>query len=432
MYNALKSIKSKKFIIFLMVVQFAYGITILNEIYGLVNIAKDKKAKFEKVVPSDNSYILEVNGGPDIYNHYGELENMYSKILKETENSRYINNIYIAYPSIVYTEDYWDEEIGIKYDSINPFARQVSNIIIDRNFYEKYDFKVVKGRTLKESDFDKDYRKENIPILLGNEYIEKIDIGHVFERNNVAWVDRKNLKDIEKALKREKVKFEVVGILEKNPIPIPTEFTSNISSTVGYSNAISVIPSVKDYMSYNAGEGLGETGIYLEAKVGATDSNIQKEIEKIINEYLKENKISASLSVELIKIDKAGIDLGLDKNINNAKMLGGVMVLLSLLGITITMVGDVKKRRKEFGIKISQGASLKDLCLEIMFEIGILISIAIIISWAFIISRYGIEAITVKTALNSILVIVISSVMTSLLPIYEMKNLEVKDLLRGK
>ncbi|MGL5480161.1 MAG: ABC transporter permease [Clostridium sp.] len=432
MYNALKSIKSKKFIIFLMVVQFAYGITILNEIYGLVNIANDKKAKFEKVVPSDNSYILEVNGGPDIYNHYGELENMYSKILKETENSRYINNIYIAYPSIVYTEDYWDEEIGIKYDSINPFARQVSNIIIDRNFYEKYDFKVVKGRTLKESDFDKDYRKENIPILLGNEYIEKIDIGHVFERNNVAWVDRKNLKDIEKALKREKVKFEVVGILEKNPIPIPTEFTSNISSTVGYSNAISVIPSVKDYMSYNAGEGLGETGIYLEAKVGATDSNIQKEIEKIINEYLKENKISASLSVELIKIDKAGIDLGLDKNINNAKMLGGVMVLLSLLGITITMVGDVKKRRKEFGIKISQGASLKDLCLEIMFEIGILISIAIIISWAFIISRYGIEAITVKTALNSILVIVISSVMTSLLPIYEMKNLEVKDLLRGK
>lgn len=432
MYNALKSIKSKKFIIFLMVVQFAYGITILNEIYGLVNIAKDKKATFEQVVPSYNSYILGVKGGPDIYNYYGELENMYSKMLKDTENSRYINKIYTAHPSLVYRENYWDEEIGMKYESINPLGIDVSDVIIDRNFYEKYDFKVVKGRTLKESDFDKDYKKENIPILLGNEYIEKIDIGQVLERSNVAWVDRKNLKDIEKALKMEKVKFEVVGILEKNPIPIPTESISSISSTVFYSNAISVMPSVKGYMSYNAGEGLGGTGVYIEAKVGASDANIQKEIEKIINEYLKENKISASLSVELIKIDKAGIELGLDKNINNAKMLGGVTVLLSLLGITITMVGDVKKRRKEFGIKISQGASLKDLCLELMFEIGILISIAIIISWAFIISRYGIEAITVKTALNSILVIVISSVITSLLPIYEMKNLEVKDLLRGK
>ena len=59
-----------------------------------------------------------------------------------------------------------------KYESIPDYEQgmYIGEILINENFLNHYNFTISSGRNLKAEDFKKDYKKENIPILLGNEF----------------------------------------------------------------------------------------------------------------------------------------------------------------------------------------------------------------------------------------------------------------------
>lgn len=427
MYNAIKTLKSKKFIVFLMIIQLAYGITILNDVFSLVGVENKKLNNFNKMVDNENTYLIEVEGGEYIYNFYDDLDDIYDEIGKlESVRKTYL---VFPFPMIV---DKIDNINNDKYENIKNGYLHQSKILIDSNFNNKYKLKVVEGRTLDKNDFNKDYRKENIPILLGNDFIGKKKIGEIYNINDIASVNKENRKENDPELIYEDINFEVVGFLEKDAIPVTTDKTGSIASSVIFSDSITIIPAVKNYLSFGTGVALGDMGVYVECYEGITEEKIKSDIENILKKYKEESKVKDHLEPQVRLIEREGTKAALKNNINNSKILGGILVFLSTLGIASTMIGDIKNRKNEFGIKISQGASINTICKEMIYEILILVSLSVILALIFLLSKYGIKAITIKLILTDIIIISLITTIISILPIRIIKKIEIVKLLRGK
>lgn len=424
MYNAIKTLKSKKFIIFLMIVQLAYGITILNDVFSLVGIENKKLNNFNKMVDNENTYLIEVEGGENIYNFYDDLDDIYDEIGK----LKSVRKTYIVFPFPMIIEEI-DSINNEKYESIENGYLNQSKILIDSNFNNKYKLKVVEGRSLDKDDFNKDYRKENIPILLGNDFIDKKKLGDIYKVNTFSSVNR---KENDPQLIYKDINFEVVGFLEKDAIPVTTDKTGEIATSVIFSDAITIIPAVKDYLSFGTGVALGDMGAYVECFEGITEEKINSDIENILKKYKEESKVKDDLEPQVRLIEREDTKEALKNNINNSKILGGILVLLSTLGIASTIIGDIKNRKNEFGIKMSQGASINTICKEMICEIFILVSLSIILALVFLLSKYGIKVITIKLILSDVIIILLITTIISILPIRIIKKMEIVKLLRGK
>lgn len=427
MYNAIKTLKSKKFIVFLMIIQLAYGITILNDVFSLVGVENKKLNNFNKMVDNENTYLIEVEGGEYIYNFYNDLDDIYDEIGKLES----VRKTYIVFPFPMIVDEI-DNINNDKYENIENGYLHQSKILIDSNFNNKYKLKVVEGRTLDKNDFNKDYRKENIPILLGNDFIGKKKIGEIYNIKDIASVNKENRKENDPELIYEEINFEVVGFLEKDAIPVTTDKLGSIASSVIFSDAITIIPAVKNYLSFGTGVALGDMGAYVECYEGITEEKIKSDIENIIKKYKEESKVKDHLEPQVRLVEREGTKEALKNNINNSKILGGILVFLSTLGIASTMIGDIKNRKNEFGIKISQGASINTICKEMIYEILILVSLSVILALIFLLSKYGIKAITIKLILTDIIIISLITTIISILPIRVIKKMEIVKLLRGK
>ena len=173
-------------------------------------------------------------------------------------------------------------------------------------------------------------------------------------------------------------------------------------------------------------------GVYVECYEGITEEKIKSDIENILKKYKEESKVKDHLEPQVRLIEREGTKAALKNNINNSKILGGILVFLSTLGIASTMIGDIKNRKNEFGIKISQGASINTICKEMIYEILILVSLSVILALIFLLSKYGIKAITIKLILTDIIIISLITTIISILPIRIIKKIEIVKLLRGK
>ncbi|MEG1482443.1 ABC transporter permease [Clostridium sp.] len=430
MYNAIRSLKSKKFIAFLMVIQLSYGLTILNKVYSLVGIEENKVNNFKSMVDGQNNYLVEVgNDSPDIYEYYDELDGIYA----EMEKLDFVKKTYEVFPFGTRFNELDKHNEG-KYDHL-PFGDlYYAKILIDKNFHNKYDFKVVEGRTFEDDDFNKDYKKETIPILVGNEFLGNVNLGDIYEITDYSSVKKDALGKKEIELIKGKVKFEIVGFLDKEAIPITTTKMNNIASQIIYSDAITIIPAVKDFLGFGTGVALGDMGAYVECYENLIENTVKEKMDNFINEYIKEHNLDVELQSNVKNIDSENksISTFLENNSTNSKILGYTLVFLSVIGIAATILGDIKNRRKEFGIKLSQGASLKILCKELVFEVILLVLLSIIISTAFIVSKYGFSGMNIKLIVGNIIELFIVTLIISVLPILTIRKMNVIDLLRGR
>ena len=60
------------------------------------------------------------------------------------------------------------------------------------------------------------------------------------------------------------------------------------------------------------------------------------------------------------------------------------MILLAIIGITTAILGELKQRRKEFGIRMACGASIKDISKEIIIKVLILSFISAILGFLYV------------------------------------------------
>lgn len=425
MFKAIKRIKKMGAIGFLIIIQLSIGLTMINTSGRLFEDSQTRKRGIEKLFDIDNTTLVKVNpiGG---YEKHEDLWSVFlyaldgKNIYKELKQSGIIKDYYLYGSNSNLQEVFW-ESIPKKYENMPEHTKgaYIGEVLINENFLNHYELKISSGRNLTEEDFKKDYKKDNIPMLMGNELEGVYKLGETFKFKYYSEAIRTGEETVE--AKEDFITFEIVGFLERNAIPISNGPIELFASTLLYSDGIKVIPSVENFIGYNAVCESVNTGIFLERGIGVSE----EELVKILNEKLKEHKLHANL---YSLSNTTSVIESYERDVKSSLVLGALLLIISMIGTSCIMLGQLNKRKKEFGIKIAMGATLNEIAKDIFLEILTMAMIASIISLV-LNAKAGIGLSIVF--INIILVTVIALII-GIFPIKEIKKMKVIELVRGK
>lgn len=315
------------------------------------------------------------------------------------------------------------EKIPNKYKNLSKIQKEdyTSNILINKEFYKHYDLKISSGRNFKDSDFDLDYKTTNIPILLGKDFEGIFELGKVFPWKDISNVDeessKKSVEDTK--LEEDTVNFEVVGFLERNAIPTTTLPNQQFATSIIYSDIIAIIPTVKDFIYFTDGRGMAGTGVILEYPKGTDVKNLEETLQKKLRAYdLKGDEISLGA--------KNLITETYDRDVKSSIALGVLLLVLSMVGTSCIILGQLNKRKREFGIKIAMGATLKDISRDIIIEVLCIVIAASIIS-LFLNLKVGIG---INILILNLCLVTVMTILISIFPVREIKKMNVVELVK--
>ena len=200
-------------------------------------------------------------------------------------------------------------------------------------------------------DTNLDYKKDNIPILIGKDLKESFDIGDIIKTRNYATINDLG-----------EVSLEVVGIMDNHAIPSTKFYGDAFASSMFFGNGFTVIPTVDNFISLSYGAAIGDAGAILELAEGVKVDTIKK--------ILNENFNKLEFKVEISSLGKLNnMILSLHKDHKASLVLGAFLWILAIIGTTCLLLGIIKKRKKEFAIKLTVGASIEDIISEFRKEV---------------------------------------------------------------
>lgn len=419
MKRILKSIFRMRLIALLMIAQFAFSLALVNTTTLLNHFTVSKNKKLSQIFDIGNTYLIRVQGVQQgDMREYSFLSEVASSI-ESLKNENKISNAYTygwAPP--------FDITGHINYSTMDRVL--TAGLIVDKGFADRYDIEVEEGRSFKKEDFTLDYKKDAVPILLGSDYRGKIDLGHKFTINSVQ------NQDLNVNMTMDDITFEVVGFLKPNEL-VTINTKTNLSKGTNFSNMLMVFPSVDNFFAYNRGINLGDFGMFVELREGQTIEEVTKEINKVLESYSEKYGIKLGINTTLaLKSEFNPLSEAIDRDSSITKILSVILTILSAIGVTSTMLGELQRRKKEFGVRLSQGASPKRLCREIFSEILTISLISVVVS--FILAGYMNGEFFMSKELLAINVayVVGLSVIMSIVPILKIRKMNVVELIRGK
>lgn len=456
MYNALKSVKRMKKITKLIIIQLALGIAMLNTLLNIQDNATSKYDTFTNMFDVENTYLVRMHANNNVYNDFDTtlaIQNEIANKLYELKDLNEVNEVYSCFNGFVNKDikELGKEEYKIRDKSGSVFHDgTMVNLVIDENFFKHYSFSSDGGRSFTEEDFNKDYKKENIPIMIGSDYKDNIKIGDTF--NETKYYDEYD--QIE-----DKITFEVVGYIKDNSL-VSFVNKTNLFDAVKFSNSLMVTPNVKKCDWYfNIGIALNDVGMFIELKDGSDFKSVEAEIQSIISEFEEveveakpivnnfevpegeaqpiiqdvnlENQEKISFKYFNLKEDMGVITLNLKNNVNNTLLMGIALTLLSVIGIITAMLGEIRRRKKEFGIRLASGASIKILCKEMILEVMVMISIAVVFANLFLYLTDYSYFLKLSLVFKNIVFIFILTMIVSVIPVLNLKKNNVVDLIKG-
>lgn len=427
MINIFKSMMRKKLVLCLIVIQLSIGLYMVNVSSCVIIDKQIKLNNFTKLFNYNNTYVLKqfnTDKDRDYFKDCSDLSEL-EYTFKDLKEKGIIKNskIFFSFPCKV---DGLDEKCKKDYlalmnsDKFKQFYQLTSKILVNEDFINDYNIKINDGRNLTKDDFNIDYTRKEIPILVGLDYKGKINIGDTFKKTAIKF-DNNSIK---LGTKEVNLKFKVVGIMEKNAIPSLLAKSKFIENVV-YSDSLVVIPTIKNVEDFSSGLAINDLGIFVEL----SDISNLSLVEDALNAKLKNTGLY--ISSYSLKKDYLNIKSNLAKDTMNSLILGIVLLVISTIGITSIILGNLHKRRKEFGIRICAGATLTDLCKEISLEILLMNLSALALSYSYLffftdkkapVNIFNGIQLTINLLLILVLVIVIS--ITPILIIRKMKPAE--------
>ena len=425
MFKAIKRIKKIGAIGFLIIIQLSIGLTMVNTSGRLFEDSQNRKKGIESLFDINNTTMVRI---APIGGYEKNEEDIWSVILnaldgkdiyEELKRAGIIKDYYLYGSNVNIHGVFW-ENIPKKYENVLEVDKgaYIGEVLINENFLNHYNFKISSGRNLKAEDFKKDYKKENIPILLGNEFEKTQKLGDTFKIKYISEAVRTGPFEVDK--KQDFLTFEVVGFLERNAIPISNGPIELFAQTLLYSDGIKVIPSVEDFIGYNA---IGESvnaAIFLERGIGVKED----ELVKILNEKLKKHNLYANL---FSLSNTTTVIESYERDVKSSLALGFLLLVISIIGTSCIMLGQLNKRKREFGIKIAMGATLNEIAKEIFLEVLVMVIIASIIS---LILNIKVGVGLTLIGINLILVVIISFLI-AIIPVREIKKMNIVELVKG-
>lgn len=419
----LKSLCKRKFSSFLIVMQLTITICVLINSFIMVSstnylqnqvrhkgIDLDKTMKLYIYNPAFNSAFQEkYNKLEDYINDIPEITNFggfdfTNAVFKELEN----NSSYLAL-----------RENSIKGTFKEEFPTSSEMLMIDRNIYELLRIQIIEGQNLKKDDFYKD-EKEVIPILAGESYRNVLRIGEILTQ------------------KDNDVKYKIVGFVHKNSSWFnDQDYISNMFTNL---DDKFIIPYTKVERE-SIPEILSKSGAIFYTV------NDQEKVEYVKNIIdLKATSLnirvnSYSISEDLIKFKKNADDI-----LYISLFLALFLIVLSCLGISTVMMSSILSRKREFGIRMSAGASKSYIKKLIVGEVSFLAVISSIVAIVIVFidnlnsqqyAKYNdigvnpMENITPQCIMFISLITILIIIITTFIPLRKFNKIQTKELIGG-
>lgn len=278
MRNAIKSIGRMKLMSFLVVLELIVSLTILNTVTLNAREQAKKMNNFSKLYNFENTFnirtlikydaFLDESEKEEIIDIRENLQKMITEIndnrevkneLENLKNKGAIKKLYYNFPCP------WND-----FQQYCNSTEQQFQSMVNYDFINNYNLKIVDGRGFTKEDFDKDYTKETIPVVLGPSYMDKVKVGDIIEvehgigeqwiNNNVdECIDEKG----ECKVREFKLIYEVIGFYGKNEYPIlfiKTQFFNNLQ----FSDNVAIIPCIKGLDKWNQTVIVGDYGAFVE------------------------------------------------------------------------------------------------------------------------------------------------------------------------
>lgn len=399
------SIKSKMLFTLLSMVQIAITIILIVEV--LVSLStinyKERELKSEVGIDLDNTYQFMVygndNGIVDYRNELSEYVDIgsyrYDRCsINELENNQELINM-------MSTEDEKMSDVPI--------------LKADNNIFNMLDIQIVEGLNLKEEDFSLDEGK--MPIIFSEEYKGIVNIGDVLTSEllcvNIYEVIGFYNKDI-KWIPPNGVEFFGLEDLGKMAITMPSKEEKGFAL---YEKAVS-------------------NSTYI-----TSDSLSGEEIKRIAEEINKDY----GFNIEILSIQDI---LDRFKQGNYSLIMQNVffsifMIISACLGLTTNMSFSVIKRKREFGVRLANGFTKKDIKLLVLSEMLFITSVSTIVAMVFklsevyankqigIIEKVLVPQFTISDFIISIILVILIMLISSIVPLRSIENLQPKELIGG-
>lgn len=439
--KSLKSIFRMGKMAFFIMVQLAIAISIFNILNNLGSIGVHKTISefmdYENsrfLIIEEENLIEEVSMGKGMSygkpNELGLLVNEKKQdIHRELENLKRDGKIenFIIYQYTPQPREFYDslrkEGLEAKESSGRNLIPYDITAIINQGFLEEVDIKIKSGRTLIKDDFKRDYKKETIPILIGNQLEKIYKVGDKIKREGSSLNDRGDV------VNKEEFFFEVVGILEKDSIPISSFIYDNFLETMDLPNSLILIPENNQIEGYSLNVGEDSFGPIIKLNGNISE---EKLLLKIKESLLKIDSKLGNLKIRLEPV--AGQDeiiKFLYKDTNKIISIGVIIMVLSILGLTTVILGEINKRKREIGIRLAAGATINDIGKELIIEIFLLTLGSTTLSFWFMYLIIGIINLKASFIIGNLILIIIITFAIALIPLLEIRKLKVIELINN-
>lgn len=448
--NTLKSLKRMGKLGFLVIIQLAIGISILNiinnlgsssraktitnffdyensEFFIIVDPVLDRLKGEEKMSSEDYSKSIEISKRNKFL-----VENNHKiySILNKAKEEGLIENV-IVYSGMGIGEELFKKLLEKNFIEDKTFneIRYEEIILINEGFLKEDKLLVKEGRNLNSLDFNKSYMDGNIPILIGGNFKKIYKIGDVIKQSSYlkgSLNDNEEMKEIE-------FNFEVVGIVEDESVFTTNWLHDKFMESGDLLKSSIIVPITKDISRFSLDSVIFDSSNELYGPILKLNKNVDRKVlEKRLRELLSEineNEINLDFKLSPMASNSELVKF-LYNDSTKIIIIGITIIILSIMGLITIILGEMNKRKREFGIKLAVGATRKHIAKELVKEIFTLTFFSITISFWFMYLVIGRINLKPSFLLVNLFLMIILTILISVIPILEIKRLKVIDLIR--
>ncbi|MGL5576000.1 MAG: ABC transporter permease [Sarcina sp.] len=398
------SLKKNIFLNTILIFQLVLGMYAMYNSMILSNDIKNEAENINKYFNEGNVYNFRINNSDVIYDMEEEklkkIDSFYNQIDKiEGITLLYNQRLPINMPVF---EGYQEvSEFDGTFNEQGEQKFQAQCIFINNKVADAFNLKISEGKNFS-------LEKNENSFLVGKNFAKQFPIGSIIEHE---WNDENSV-----------VKGKVIGILEEEQ-KIPYSIFFNGKEYVDLDNTIVCLDSQLDVKGRVEGRA-GNNLIFF-------DKNLDKEqilkIKKqIINGFRK-------FGLEVGVIDGSKV-LNSELNVSKSKLeIYNMMSIVILITVSITFIisilNSIEKRKKEFGVYILNGATLKNIAMIIFTEIVIMI----VSAYVMFILYMKAKSINVESTLVIYigLMLPVYSLITMLIPLRKILKYPIQELVKG-
>lgn len=405
--NIYRNMKNRKLLCVLLMCQIWLSLFITGTLVEQKNELHDEQQKIEAKSEAvtyygtgeslaDLNYYKYCNDEGKIY---GKLLKFHDMLLKEksfhfqTVSEHPLEIFSCPLPDIfLYGYEEGDSSCSIQEYEGETFYR-VKALQVSRDFFDTFQIKIDTGKGFGEKDYKV---QETIPVLLGNAYKEYLEIGDTFITSFMC----------------NDTKIQVVGFLEQEAFYYNNLMPNDMSSLERYIVMPAQIPSDDDSSMYNRDLLLQSMYGYIETDL--TWDALKEKVDSMLQEVGLDIPVFSVYDPNAMHIDLNKIFEQYAVMTKSVKQQFTIIVFLALifvlLSMSFTIHGFLRENHYEYGVRLLNGASIKNIAIDIIGLIMIIVLLGDVLAVVSLLMTNRMSSILMVQAVSLLVIVIVSAV----------------------